>query len=158
MGLLRYNLPKKFSLNKLPPRYIATSLQPPEKWPQKKNTPSLHRYFATTFRKMASEKKYPQTTSLLRYNLPKNGLRKKIPPNYIATSLQPPEKWPPKKNTPSLHRYFATTSRKMASEKKYPQTTLLLRYNLPKKFSLNKITPRYIATSLQPYRKMPSEK
>ena len=72
----------------------------------------LHRYFATTYRKMPSEKNYPLATSLLRYNLPKNGLRKKIPPRYIATSLQPPEKWPP--------------------EKKYPLATSLLRYNLPK--------------------------
>merc|ERR1712037_788172 len=111
-SLLRYNLPKNGLRKKIPPNYIATSLQPSEKWPQKKNTPKLHRYFATTFRKMASEKKYPLATSLLRYNLPKNGLRKKIPPRYIATSLQPSEKWPPKKNAPSLHRYFATTFRK----------------------------------------------
>ena len=97
-------------------RYFATT----QKMLSEKNTPLLHRYFATTFQKLDSEpsEKCPPkkiTPSLHCYfatTLPKNALRKKLPPRYIATSLQPPEKWPPKKNTPKLHRYFATTFRK----------------------------------------------
>ena len=40
----------------------------------------LHRYFATTYRKMPSEKNYPLATSLLRYNLWKMVSEK----NYVA--------------------------------------------------------------------------
>ena len=47
-------------------------------------TTLLHRYFATTYRKMASEKNYPLATSLLRYNLWKMASEKKYP---LATSL-----------------------------------------------------------------------
>ena len=91
---------KKCSPKKIPPCYIATSLQPSKNW---------------------------------NLNLPKNALQKKLPPRYIATSLQLTEKCPPKKITPSLHRYFATTFGKWPPKKKYPLATSLLRYNLTEK-------------------------
>ena len=84
-------------------RYFATI----QKCPLEKIPP---RYFATINKKVF-KKKYALTTSLLRYNQQKGVL---------------------KKNTPSLHRYFATTHQKMASGKKYPLASSLLCYNPPK--------------------------
>ena len=51
----------------------------------------LHRYFATISKKCPLNKIPPRyiATSL---QPPENVLRKKIPPRYIATSLQPSEK------------------------------------------------------------------
>ena len=90
-------------------RYIATSLQL-KKGSPKKIPPSLLRH---NLRKMTSEKKCPLATSLLRYNLWKMPPEQKYP---LATSLLPSEKWTLKKNTPSLHRYFATIPKKVFLE------------------------------------------
>merc|ERR1711989_769 len=63
-------------------------------------------------------------------------------------SLHRFKKFYPKKYTPPLHRYFATSLQKVLSKKIYPLATSLLRY-FASKISLRKnIPPCYIATSL----------
>ena len=123
---------QKCPLEKIPPLYIATSLQSQKMCSLNTIT---HRYIATSLQpteKRPPKKKYPLATSLLRYNLPKNGLRKIIPPRYIATSLQSQKMC--FLNT-ITHRYIATSlqpTEKRPPKKKYPLATSLLRYNLPK--------------------------